>query len=64
MKIKMLFMPYFYSVLIKKTTLVETNRLETFQVFGEMIWLPEFPVSGSRCEDLILLHLYPQMLND
>ena len=29
----------------------------SFQVFGNMIWLSEFPIIGSRCEDLILLYL-------
>ena len=54
---KMLNIPHFYSLLIKTSTMVGTKNLETFQVFGKMIWLFEFLVSGSICEDLILLHL-------
>ena len=59
----MLCIPHFYSLIMKTFTLVETNHLETFQVFGKMIWLSEFPVSGSRREDLILLNFYLQMLS-
>ena len=43
---------------------VETNHLEIFGVFGQMIWLSKFLLSGYRCEDLILLCIYLQMLND
>ena len=33
-------------------------------MFGKTIWLPKCQVTSSRCEDLILLHFYLQMLND
>ena len=33
-------------------------------MFGKTIWLPRFHVTNSRCEDVILLHFYLQMLND
>ena len=33
-------------------------------MFGNTIWLPEGQATSSRCEDLILLHFYHQMLND
>ena len=33
-------------------------------MFGENISLPKYQVTSSRCEDLILLHFYLQMLND
>ena len=61
---EVLFIPHFYSPLIKISTFVDTNHLDTLQVFGEMIWLSQFPVSGSGFEDVILLHLYLQMLNN
>ena len=53
----MLFITHFYSLSMKTPTLVETNNLETFQVFAKMIWLSEVPVSGSRCKDLTLISL-------
>ena len=33
-------------------------------MFGKTIWLPKCQVTNSRCEDVILLHFYLQMLND
>ena len=54
----------FYLLPMKTSTLVETNHLETFQVFEKMNWLLEFPVIGSRCENLILLRFYLQISND
>ena len=33
-------------------------------MFGKTIWLPKCLVTSSRCENLILLHFYLQMLND
>ena len=33
-------------------------------MFGKMIWLSEFLVNDLRCEELILLQFYLQMLND
>ena len=32
-------------------------------MFGEMIQLSKFRASGCRCEDLVLLLTYVQMLN-
>ena len=57
----MLNTPHVCSLSMKTSTL-KINYLETFQVFGKMIWLSEFLVSGSRCEDLILLQLHLQIL--
>ena len=48
LRIKMLFTPHFCSLSMKTSTLFETNRLETFQMFGKMIWLSIFLVSDSR----------------
>ena len=33
-------------------------------MFGKIIWLPKCQVTSSRCEDLILLRFYLQMLNN
>ena len=49
---------------MKTSTLVETNHLETFQEFGNKIWLSRFLVICSRCENLILIQFYLQILND
>ena len=33
-------------------------------MFGKIIWLSVFQLTGSRCEDLILLHFFLRMLNN
>ena len=33
-------------------------------MFGKTIWLSEFRVTGSRCENQIPLQFYVQMLNE
>ena len=59
----MLFISHFYSLSIKTSTFLEKIHLvESLQVFGKIIWLSDFMVSISRCEDLIVLHFYLPML--
>ena len=44
---------------MKTFTLVESIHLETSEVFRKIIWLSEFLVSGSRCEEGTLTTLFP-----
>ena len=60
----MLITPHFYSLSVKTSNLVKANHLQNFQVSGKGIRLSELPKNGSRCENVILLHLNLKMLND
>ena len=40
------------------------NNLETFQMLGKITKLSGSTLTGCRCEGLVLLHLYLQMLNN
>ena len=53
-----------YPFFMNTPTKVQTIHLETFKIFGKVIGILEFHVSGFKYEDLILLLLYRLMLND
>ena len=53
------FIFYLYSGSMKTFTLVESIHLETSEMFGKIIWLSEFLVSGSRYEEATLTTLFP-----
>ena len=59
---KVTFIPYFNPPLMNTPSLVRTNHLDAFQMFGNMAGLSRFRVHGFRCEDVILLHFYLQKL--
>ena len=58
---KMPYILHFSLVLMNTSNQVQTNHLEVFYMFAKMIRPSEFQVSGSRCEDLKLMFLSPNV---